>query len=183
MILSTANINDLKRLSGLSFDKSKDYETLAVLIDEKTGRHIGVTTIKRLFGYIKDDRKANDYTLNTLAIYLGYPTWTEYLRARSYDSSIGYPDDSIYVNYLSIGDVIDVKYLNREVTFKVVGYCGRNALQVASSKNSSLCIGDLLLIYRLKKGHPIEAEQLIRDKEIGNYRTNGEITFMRINPS
>lgn len=46
-------------------------------IFNETGRTIGVTTLKRLFNYIDDNRKASDYTLNTISIYLGYVDWIE----------------------------------------------------------------------------------------------------------
>ena len=45
------------------------------LFYKETDRTIGVTTMKRLLGYISDERNTNEYTLNTIAIYLGYPSW------------------------------------------------------------------------------------------------------------
>ena len=39
-----------------------------------------------LFNYIQDDRKASEYTLNTIAIYLGFDNWETYLKAKNIDS-------------------------------------------------------------------------------------------------
>lgn len=74
-------IDDVKLKSGLLFDQAKDFKVLAKLILEITQRSIGITTLKRLFGYINDEHRTNSYTLNTIALYLGYSTWDAYLLA------------------------------------------------------------------------------------------------------
>ena len=63
MILNNQIQDMIKARSGLSFDKAKDYDTLCDYIFSATNRTIGVNTIKRLMGYIIDDRKTNEYTL------------------------------------------------------------------------------------------------------------------------
>lgn len=183
MILPESTISEIKNESKLSFDKAKDFESVCTLIEESTKRHIGVTTIKRLFGYINDDRKPNAYTLNTIALFLGFPTWEEYVASKRLDSIIGFRDEAVYIHTLKLGAVIDVKYLNRELSFIVESIDGVNVLRVISAQNSSLCCDDVLFVYRLKVGEIIEAEKLIRKEEIGNYRTNGKITFIEIHPS
>ena len=84
---------------------------------KETGRTIGVTTLKRLFNYIDDDRKASDYTLNTIALYLGYGDWEKLVHHINIDSIWGYEDETIYVHSLEIGTHIDVTYLDRKVSF------------------------------------------------------------------
>lgn len=49
MILNNAIIDDIKRNSGLLFDKAGDFGLLSTYIFKETGRTIGVTTLKRLF--------------------------------------------------------------------------------------------------------------------------------------
>ena len=66
MVFNSQIIEKLKEKSELSFDKSKDFESLCDKIFQQTGRTIGLTTIKRLMGYISDDRHTNVYTLNTV---------------------------------------------------------------------------------------------------------------------
>ena len=69
MILNDTIIDDIKRKSGLMFDKAVDFGLLSSYIYKDTGRTIGVTTLKRLFNYINDERKTSEYTLNTIALY------------------------------------------------------------------------------------------------------------------
>lgn len=183
MILPASTIADIKKKSGLSLDKTKDFQILASDIENRTGRHLGVTTLKRMLGYINDDRKSYEYSLNTIALYLGYNDWAAYIKALQFNSFIDYKDDSIYIHTLSIGTNLQVKYLNRIICFKVISYEGQNVLEVMSAENSSLYPGDILFVYKLKKGEYIEAEKLIRESSMGNYKTNAEISSLMIEPS
>ena len=130
--------------------------------------------------YIQDDRNANSYTLNTIAQYLGYETWDLYMSAKDIDSEWKFRDKSVYVSELGIGDEVSVKYLNRVVSFDVIEHEGRKVLKVISAENSSLEIGDILFVYRIKKGDILEAEKVIRKKSIGNYKTHGEIKSVEV---
>lgn len=180
MILTNAIIEDLKERSGLLFDKAEDFSILSTLILKETGRSIGITTLKRLFYYIKDDRKTSEYTLNTIALYVGHKSWEEYSASKKLVSEWGFDDGTIYIHALETNTKIAIQYLNRKLTFIVVDFDGKNYLKVVSSENSSLQIDDLLLVYRIRKGEILEAEKVIRGKSIGNYKTNGEILSIEL---
>ena len=100
-VLSGLIINDIKIKSGLSFEMAKDYDTLANLILQRTGRSIGVNTLKRLMGRISDAREATLFVLNTIAIYLGADSWEAYNRGLDKESVIGFVDDSVIVRNLA----------------------------------------------------------------------------------
>ena len=72
MLFNKQIIEELKHQSGLLMEQAKDFNLLADKIWVATGRRIGVTTLKRLFGAINDCRKTNQFTLNTIAMYLGH---------------------------------------------------------------------------------------------------------------
>jgi len=182
MILSKTIIEDLKSVSGLSFEQFKDLGLLADLIQQKTKRSIGVTTLRRLFGLIDDGHQTYGYTLNTIALYLDYPSWTDYIKKKSLDSIWEYEDEAIYVDQLECGSKVNIKYLDRELNLKVQCLDGKNVLVVETAKNSSLRSNDVLYIYKLEKGAPIVAERIIRDGQHGNYKTQGEISFIEIIP-
>jgi len=54
---------------------SKDCEVLAKSIEKVCGERIGITTIKRLFGFASGTTQPRLYTLNLLAQYIGYKNW------------------------------------------------------------------------------------------------------------
>lgn len=180
MILSNIVIDDIKSKSGLLFDQAKDFEMLAKLILEVTQRSIGITTLKRLLGYIDDDHRTNSYTLNTIALYLGYSTWDAYLLARSVDSIWGFQDAAVYVKSLDVNTEICVKYMDRVVRFKVIMFHEEKALVVIQVSNSSLLPNDILLIHKIEKGKRLEAEKVFRGDLIGNYKTSSELTSVEI---
>lgn len=178
--LSKITLEEIKSMSGLSFDQVKDYTTLANMIQEKTGRHIGATTLKRLMGNIGDAREAVEYTLNTVAQYLGFSNWVEYNTHHQKDSDWDYEDDTLYIEQLPIGLQFQVNYLNRVVIFEVILHEGKKLLKVIKAENSSLYPDDLVEIYRIRVGEILEAQQVIRNTKRGNYRTKGEVTEIEI---
>lgn len=180
MILTDAIIDDIKRKSGLMFDKAVDYSLLSSYIHKETGRTIGVTTLKRLFNYINDDRKTSEYTLNTIALYMGYKSWDNYSSSKMLDSEWGYIDETVYISALELGTKMTIQYLNRIVHFEVCAIGGQNVLKVTSTQNSSLREGDVLFVYKVKRGDILEATKVLRGTIVGNYRTNGEIKVIEI---
>ena len=176
MKLSNKTIEEIKEKTGMKYDRAKDFSVLAEDIFKKTGRSIGITTLKRLFGTIEDQRDAIGYTMNTIAIYLGYPSWKAYMGQDTFDSEWGFDDESFYIHLLEPGDKLSVEYLNRKVDFTVIEHDGRRVLRVDDDQNSSLQAGDIVYVYLLRVGNIIEAEKVIRGATIGNYRTKGEVT-------
>ena len=175
MVFNKQIIEMLMKQSGLSFDKAKDFDILCTSIFNDTGRFIGVTTMKRLMGYISDERNTNEYTLNTIAIYLGFKSWSEISGILRINSEWNYEDDTYYIEDLNPGMRLRIKYLNRIVVFEVVIFKDIKALKVIDSINSSLKENDVLMLNELRKGEILEAKTVYRGKEIGNYRTNGEL--------
>lgn len=179
-VLSDIIIAEIKEKSGLSFEQAKDFTSLAAQMVERTSRSIGATTLKRLMGDIDDAREATEFTLNTIAQYLGYDSWADYNRRLDFDSQIDYADGSVYPDKLAAGSSLKVGYLNREVTFVVERVAHGNALRVVGCKNGSLMEGDLAFIHRIRKGCPLEAERVIRGDDEWNYRTRGEVTDIQM---
>lgn len=180
MLLNKRIIELLMKKSDLRFDKAGDFELLSMFVYKETNRTIGVTTLKRLFNYINDDRKSSDYTLNTIAIYLGFIDWNQLIRSVNIDSIWGFEDETVYVSSLEIGTYIDVAYLDRKVSFVVSDRNGANILRVEKVENSSLQIGDECDIYKITKGEILEANHIYRGNNIGNYKTQGEVASISI---
>lgn len=133
-----------------------------------------------MFGYINDDRNTNEYTLNTIAIFLGSDSWHDYLKLKRIDSEWDYNDDAIYVQRLDVGTKISVCYLNRKIQFVVEEIEGENVLVVISSENSSLQKGGIAYINKIEIGEILQAEKVIRGESSGTYKTNGKITSVEI---
>lgn len=180
-VLSEIVIQEIRDKSKLTFEQAKDFNFLAQDILEKTGRSIGVNTLKRLMAHIGDAREATKPTLNTIAAYLGADNWDDYNRRLTNESQIAFRDDTVYVNRLSPGQKVSVWYLNRYVVFDVERVAdGHNALRVINVNNGSLLTGDLAFVYSIRKGCVLEADRVVRGNDVWNYRTKGEVTEVKV---
>ena len=180
MIFSNKTIEHIRKKSGLSFDRASDFSTLASLISNVTKHSIGITTLKRLFGYIDDSRETNKSTLNIIALYLGYSSWEDYISTMRVDSDWNVESETLWIAVLPIETQIEVSYLNRVVIFEVLTTEEGKALKVIDTKNSSLRKDDIVYLDRLKKGEPLEARKVYRGQSLGSYRTNGEVRLINI---
>lgn len=63
---------------GHTLDAPTDYERLSADIQRRTGELISVSTLKRLFGYIKPGTIPRPSTLSVLARYVGSAGWSDF---------------------------------------------------------------------------------------------------------
>lgn len=152
----------LREKSGNEIRLSRDCELLALDVESVTGEHIGVNTMKRLLGFIADEREPRTSTLDIIARYLGYDEW-EALRlidANSSNSSFGDRDEYLAC-YLEIGQRVLISYPpNRTLTIENQG---ENHFIVLESENSKLQKGDQLTLTHLVRGYPLLVAGVMRE--------------------
>ena len=161
--------NLLRQKSQKDFRQSADCEYLALDIESVTGEHIGVNTLKRLLGFIDDEREPRTSTLDIIARYLDFENWQA---LQVYDdksnSSFDSTADEIRVDDLAVGQHLQISYLpDRKLT---IVYQGDNRFLVNSSDNSKLYESDMLLITHIVRGYPLLVSEVIRDgKSLGSF--------------
>jgi len=152
----------LKQKSNKDFRLSADCEYLALDIETVTGEHIGVNTLKRLLGFIGDERVPRVSTLDVIARYLGFDSW-DVLSVYDSQSNSSFESsaEEIRVGDLSAGQHIQINYLpDREI---VLEYLGGNRFRVEKSINSKLTAGDELTITHIVQYYPLLVSGVIRD--------------------
>ena len=140
---------------------SSDCEYLALDIESVTGEHIGVNTLKRLLGFIDDEREPRLSTLDIIARYLDFENW-DALRCFNdkSNSSFSAAEDEIRAIDLPQGQHIQISYLpDRLVELE---YSGEERFKVLTSQNSKLQEGDELKITHIVKGYPLLVSQVWR---------------------
>lgn len=70
---------EIQKKFGQEISYAKDCQILSDTILEKTNRQISVSTLKRFFGIIQTKFNPSKYTLDTLAIYLKFKNWNDFL--------------------------------------------------------------------------------------------------------
>ena len=57
---------------------TRDFEDLSLRIQEQTGRAISATTLKRLWGHVAYHSSPSRHSLDTLALFIGHPSWRDF---------------------------------------------------------------------------------------------------------
>ena len=146
-----------------------DCERLSLDIQTKINQVVGVTTLKRLFGFVNDVKQPRTATLDLLAKYAGYDSYLEMLRklyGKGDSDFESLPD--IDVANLHRHDKIRFTYLpDRDVTLE---YLGNYRFEVVETKGSSLQKGDIIETTNLCLNQPLKATKVERDgNHLGRY--------------
>lgn len=161
--------NLLRQKSKKDFRQSADCEYLALDIESVTGEHIGVNTLKRLLGFINDEREPRISTLDVIARYLSFDNWDVLsIYDNKSNSSFESSSEEIRVSELSEGQCVQISYLpDRRL---VMAYQGNGHFLVQLSENSKLLAGDELSLTHIVQGYPLLVTEVIRDgKSLGSF--------------
>lgn len=79
MIVNKTHLNELKKLVEKSamhpLKTSKDFELLHWQMQERQNSTVGITTLKRLWGYVEGYEETRESTLDVLCRFVGFPDW------------------------------------------------------------------------------------------------------------
>lgn len=171
MVLPTHISKLLEKQCCRNISRSGDCEFIALDIESVTGEHIGVNTIKRLMGFIDDEREPRKTTLDIIARYLGYSSWEEMegLQATPTTSAfVPHKTDEIIVRDLPLRSRVRFSYRpNRVVTIE---YQGDYHFNVVESRNSKLQVGDRLTLTHIIHNYPLLVSEVLRDgRSLGSF--------------
>lgn len=161
-------INDkVRQMIRDKFDSPITYpqqcEALAMAIQEATGQTLGVTTLKRMLGFVKGVAAPRRASLDIIAEYLGYRDYNMLAKDIGEDADISdfRAVESIDSADLEAGERVQVTYQpNRRL---VLSYLGGNKYRVDESQGSKLLGGDIVMI----AGFYVGFELLVSDVERG----------------
>lgn len=165
----------LRRKSGSDLRLPSDCQLLSLDIEGRTGVHVGATTLKRLLGFVPDERTPHLSTLDIIAQYLGYAHWEELSKVEDKgNSGFKVSDDELRSADLMPEAEVIITYLpDREVTFC---YLGNNRFCVVDSQNSKLQKGDEVEILHFVLHYPLLVMNVWRNgQELGSF-TAGRVS-------
>jgi hypothetical protein len=157
----------LEKKFGKPIRYPKDCEALAAIICETTGYQLSASTLKRVLGFYKEVETPRLYTLDTIAMFLGFRDWTD---AQSQLSDAQRDSQSLKNQFhgLSSGAIIKVTYSPDRI-FVLKSY-GHDHFEVVNSNSNQLLVGDLVEIASMLINHPLVCSKVIRGKvNIGQY--------------
>lgn len=178
MIIEDKCLDKLKESVALTFKNNPrtltDFDLLAADIFRRTGRTIGVSTLKRVWGYVNSGHGTSYSTLSLLCRYCGFRDWDHfYGRYQSgvmdMDSSHFDTDDIIACSMLEQGCVLSLDWLP-DKNCHVCKIAEPDLFRVVSTCNTKLQPGDTGHINSLQVGHNLLITEYRRDgKLLGNY--------------
>ncbi len=183
MVLDRFTIKYMETQCGRKIRSSADCEYLALDIESLTGEHIGINTIKRLLGFIRDEHNPRITTLNIIARYVGCETW-EQLRRMDYayaSSSFTGKRKEVIVRQLEPGRRIRITYFPKRIVD--MEYQSDCHFLVLKSENSKLLQGDQLILTHIIERYPLLVSEVIRDgKSLGSFSTGDRTISYRLLP-
>ena len=144
-----------------------EFNELSRMIKIETGRTLSLSTIKRIWGYVRSEGFPSVTTLNTLARYNGYTDWDTFFgvnKPRASEDSDFLEDSIVNAEDLSEGDRLSLSWNIGKSC--VMEYLGGMRFRIVESENIKLLPGDKITLHTVCKGHPIYVSDIERGEKI-----------------
>jgi len=140
-----------------------DCARLSIDILNVTGQRLGVTTLKRMLGFVNDVSAPRISTLDIVASYLGYPHFSQLLNDIGDDSDLLPLIDKVLIvsDRQPVGIRLKVSLPCPAHSF-VIEYEGQMEWLVIESSIPSLVPADVLTIPLLVEGQPVSVVSMLR---------------------
>ncbi len=155
---------EVERVAGRKMQTPRDYEWLCEKIQQRTGERISPTTLQRLWGYLPEDVKPRQVTLNVLAQYVGvkdYNTFCEVISKGGETQSNLVFSKRLSSEDLYVGEQVCLTWLPDRRC--VVEYKGNGSFVVVEKENTKLSVGDTFKCHLIIEGEPLFLDHLIHD--------------------
>lgn len=175
MMNDTKNIDDslierlkeyVENVAGFVMSTPKDFENLAQYIFNETGSLLSPTTLKRMWGYLREKELQTPRlsTLNILSKYVGYINYATFCKLQEKDCecvSDFLTNNCLQAKSLLKGDKVKLFWEpDRCVTVQYIGLC---MFKVLASRNSKLSVDDVFICERIVENQPLMLSNLIHE--------------------
>ena len=140
---------------------SSDFEFLAEAIAIRCRARLSASTLKRLWGYNKNQHNPYFSTLSTLAKFIGYKDFKDFTANKDLKrpSSFSYTASSILSKNLQPGDMLWISWApNRRC---LLTYQGNHRFKVTTAHNTKLHAGDSFSSMHFAEGMPLFLDNYI----------------------
>lgn len=160
-------LNDLKQLVEKSamhpIRTSKDFESLHWQIQERLNTTVGITTLKRLWGYVEGYDTVRISTLDILCRYAGFPDWhtflADYCRIPDAETSRRMVSSVLESAMLQVGAELAIEWNPARHVHLL--HKGSGIFEVMESINSKLSVGDTFHCERFILNQPLYMDRYI----------------------
>lgn len=147
---------DVERKVGRSINTPSDFNFLYLEICRELNDAPSISTLKRMWAYVKNTSSRSLSTLNILARFIGYRDWNDYLESLMRDKRVesGFLSaNSILSSNLRVGDCVVCTWNpDRRI---VAEYMGENRYRVKEAEQCKLQVGATFSALIFTKGLPL----------------------------
>ena len=145
-----------------------EYDKLIWQIQKTTGDTLSLSSIKRLWGYVKHEGRFSTSTLNILARFNGIKDWESFKKSIetevpvTNDDESGFHSDSmIDTGKYKPGERLSLRWSNgKGCEMECVDHM---RFRVVKAMNIKLREGDMVTLHTLCIGHPVYVSDILRD--------------------
>jgi len=148
------------------------FDELATKILKETHKNVSVSTLKRIFGYVKADNNYQTAVLDTLAVYAGFPNFDVFCKTHDGNSGV-VNSKTLRTSDLNIGDKLRLSWFpDRIVTLE---YLGEQNFIIEKSVNSKLKDGVTFKCNMFIIGEPVYFYEIdgVKDSDYKAARQGG----------
>lgn len=145
-----------------------DFDWLSDEIERLTHQHVGVSTLKRIWGYIAD--KGDDYlpgiaTVRILAAVAGFTNYEAFIDSLTDEEvqSEEYSGEALRCKTLPTEAIVSLEWNpNRQCRMRHLGNC---RFEVIASVNAKIHVGDTVTCHQIVAGAPLCLDNICRQGE------------------
>ena len=140
-----------------------EFNEVCRLIQKKTGRSISLSSVKRIWGYVKYEGFPSVTTLNNLAQYNGFKDWESFIIEKPEISSrSGFLEGSVIQGgRMKIGERLSLCWAEGKSC--EIECIGSSRFRVSKSENIKLLTGDTFTLHTICLGQPLYITNIRRD--------------------
>ena len=151
----------VQETGGYSLSGSRDFESLSEQIMLRTRERISPTTLKRMFGYLKEDVEPRAFTLDVLAQFVGYKNYKAFCHDYAKDATI---QSNVVLSQRLSADSLTARQRVR-LTWKpdrvcIISYKGKGTWEVEEARQTKLCAGDTFRCHLFIAHEPLFLDEL-----------------------
>lgn len=151
----------MQQVCGREMRTPYDFDHLAASIYSRLHESVSVSTLKRIYGYVRSDSTPRRTVLDILSRFVGYTDWAAFCRRSDEGTAVESNPilgEAVSADALSKDDLLTVVWQpDRECTFRCTG---PHRFVVESSRGSKLSVGDTFVAHQFISGEPLYLENL-----------------------
>ena len=154
---------EVERTVGRQLTEARDFEKLSHLLLLHTRERLSPTTLKRLWGYLKNEEvQTRPHTLDVLARFVGYRDYESFCeKAESLDevqSGIK-TEEKITTESMRRGQRLIITWRpDRRI---VVKHIGNSQFEIVEAENTKLSVGDTFRCHMMIQHEPLYLDEVV----------------------